>query len=51
MIPSDTSTARRQFLKLLAASPLLSYAGLPPGLEAILRPRGDRYAQALGFAQ
>jgi isopentenyl diphosphate isomerase/L-lactate dehydrogenase-like FMN-dependent dehydrogenase len=35
MAPSDTSAARRRFLKLLAASPLVSYAGLPAVLEAL----------------
>lgn len=35
MAPSDTSAARRRILKLLAASPLISYAGLPAVLEAM----------------
>lgn len=36
MAPSDISAARRQFLRLLAASPFLAYAGLSPRwLEAI----------------
>ena len=29
MVPAETSAGRRRFLKLLAASPLLSYAALP----------------------
>ena len=37
MIPSGTSTGRRQFLKMLAASPLLANAALPSGLmETVL---------------
>jgi 4-hydroxymandelate oxidase len=35
MDPSDTSPARRRFLKLLAASPLVSAVGLPAVLEAL----------------
>lgn len=49
MAPCDTATGRRRFLKLLAASPLLSYAALPPGLEALLRSRGNSFA--LGSVQ
>lgn len=42
MAPSDISTARRQFLKLLAASPFLAYAGLSPRwLEAIAGGQED----------
>lgn len=37
MVPSDISRRRRHFLKLLAASPLLSGAGLPSGLEGVWR--------------
>ncbi len=40
MVPSETSAGRRRFLKLLAASPLLSYAALPPD-----------WMKAVGFAQ
>jgi isopentenyl diphosphate isomerase/L-lactate dehydrogenase-like FMN-dependent dehydrogenase len=35
MAPSDISTARRNFLRLLAASPLVSAVGLPAVLEAL----------------
>lgn len=45
MVPSDPAASRRRFLKLLAASPLVSFAGLPPGLAAILRSRRVDSAQ------
>lgn len=49
MAPSDTSAGRRRFLKLLAASPLLSVAGLPPGwMEAMGRSRGQSVPPAGG---
>jgi isopentenyl diphosphate isomerase/L-lactate dehydrogenase-like FMN-dependent dehydrogenase len=35
MAPSDVSAARRNFLRLLAASPLVSAVGLPAVLEAL----------------
>ena len=35
MAPSVTSAGRRQFLKLLAGSPLLAGAALHPGLKAL----------------
>ena len=40
MVPSDIAKSRRRFLKLLAGSPLLSYAGLSPA-----------WVQAIGGAQ
>ncbi len=46
MVPSDASAARRRFLKLLAASPLLSVAGLQPDfLSDIFGSSGNAFAQ------
>ncbi|MBI1875627.1 MAG: alpha-hydroxy-acid oxidizing protein [Acidobacteria bacterium] len=42
MVPSETSTARRRFLKLLATSPLLSCTGLPSGWMQALAAGQDR---------
>ena len=46
MVPSDTSAGRRQFLKWLAASPLLPVAGLTPGvLSGVGGASGEVFAQ------
>ncbi len=45
MSPHESSTDRRRFLKLLAASPLFSYAGWPTGwLAALSGAPGNRFA-------
>ena len=52
MVPSDTSAARRRFLKLLAASPLFSVAALPPGvMDAIFGTRRTGFAPMDGIQE
>ena len=49
MVSSDASAARRRFLKLLAASPLLSVAGLQPDFLSEI-PRDETSGQPFSYA-
>lgn len=56
MVPSVTSTGRRQFLKLLAGSPLLAGAALSPRLKALVLqedviPSLDEMFQVMDFKE